>query len=123
MTAQVAEPDPARWRIDPEALANATSETLPYAGPSAPPSAREHAWAARLQEALLGMDAEDPAGLDQWMARHAAAAQPHVAEAELVAAWDTLIRDTYGDQGTFDHWAQVQHDQAHAHDHDDAHGL
>jgi hypothetical protein len=101
------------WRIEPEALVNATAEAFPFAGLDAPPSAREQAWSARLQEALLGMDAQDARGLDEWLAQRAASDEPHRDEARLVAAWDTLIRDAHGGSGAFDHWASMQagHDQ------------
>jgi hypothetical protein len=52
------------------------------------------AWSERVDAAVFGMDAADPAELDRWMQRHAESSEPHVKEADLVAAWETHCATT-----------------------------
>lgn len=57
-------------------------------------------WSERVDAAVFGLDAADPAELDRWMQRHAESSQPHVKEAELVAAWETHHAATATGTGT-----------------------
>ena len=77
------------WSADPAVLADARGQAFPFGGER---TAVELAWSARVQAAVNGMDVVDPGGLDVWMDRHAASEVPHVAEAELVAVWETHVR-------------------------------
>ena len=82
------------WVYDPDVLTDARDQALPFRGDT---TAHEKAWAARVDAAVAGMDVMDPAGLDAWMASHAKAPEPHLAEAALVAVWETRIRDLFAD--------------------------
>ena len=83
-----------RWPMDAAVLADAMTQTRPFAGDRA---ASDRAWSARVDAAVQGMDVLDPAALDGWIERHAASAEPHLAEAELVAVWETAVRDAHAD--------------------------
>ncbi len=82
----------ADWFADQEVLADANAQTRPYTGDQ---SASDKAWSARVNSAVQGMDVLDRDGLDAWMDSHAKSAQPHLAEAALVAVWETRIRDLF----------------------------
>jgi hypothetical protein len=81
------------WLVAPQVCATAEAQAFAFTGEK---TAAELAWSARVDAAVQGMDVLDPAGLDEWMATHAESSVPHLAEAGLVAAWETHIRDLYG---------------------------
>ena len=83
---------PTYWPVDTSVLADAHQQSRPFAGDT---SAEDRAWAARVDSAVHGMDAVDPDGLDTWMQTHAEAEIPHLHEADLVAVWETIVRDAY----------------------------
>jgi hypothetical protein len=80
------------WAVAPSVYADARAQAVPYAGDQ---TATDRAWAARVDTAVQGMDVLDPDGLDTWMDTHAASSVPHLAEAGLVAAWETHVRGLY----------------------------
>lgn len=60
----------------------------PGTGPLESPA--EAAWSARVDAAVDGFEVLAPTDLNVWMQAHADAARPHLFEALLVAAWETL---------------------------------
>lgn len=77
------------WVVSPEIYADAQVQAVPFTGDH---TASDRAWSARVDAAVAGMDVLDQAGVDAWITTHAASAEPHVAEAGLVAAWETHVR-------------------------------
>jgi hypothetical protein len=67
---------------------DAASEAVPMTGPVEESVAGE-AWSRRVDEAVHGFDAVDPASLDVWMQAHAESSESHLREADLVAAWES----------------------------------
>lgn len=83
-----------RWPIDAAVLADAVTQTRPFTGDH---TASDRAWSARVDAAVQGMDALDQGALDDWIEQHADVAEPHLHEAELVAVWETAVRDAHAD--------------------------
>lgn len=79
------------WPVDVDVHADARAQARPFTGDDM--NAEDRAWSARVDAAVQGMDIVDPVGLDAWMQGHADSATPHVDEAELVAVWETHVRD------------------------------
>jgi hypothetical protein len=67
---------------------DAASDAVPMTGPVEESEAGE-AWSHRVDAAVHGFDAVDPATLDVWMQAHADSSEPHLREADLVAAWES----------------------------------
>ena len=83
------------WPMDAAVLADAMTQTRAFAGDHA---AADRAWSARVDAAVQGMDALDPDALDDWIEQHAGSTEPHLHEAELVAVWETAVRDVHADE-------------------------
>jgi hypothetical protein len=66
----------------------AKADAVPMTGPMEESEAGE-AWSRRVDAAVHGVDAEAPDVLDRWMQAHADSAEPHLHEAQLVAAWES----------------------------------
>jgi hypothetical protein len=80
------------WVVSEEIYADAQVQAVPFTGDHA---ASDRAWSARVDAAVAGMDVLDQAGVDAWITTHAASPEPHVAEAGLVAAWETHVRGLF----------------------------
>jgi hypothetical protein len=80
------------WRVSADVYADAQEQAVPFTGDK---TATDRAWSFRVDAAVAGMDVLDPSGVDEWMNTHAASAEPHVAEAGLVAAWETHVRGLF----------------------------
>jgi hypothetical protein len=89
------------WLLSPSVFDDALRQARPYTGDV---QAVDRAWSARVDAAVQGMDVLDPAGLDEWIAAHAESAAPHLAEAALVAVWETHVR------GLFPHSSDLRPD-------------
>jgi hypothetical protein len=70
------------------AVREARADAVPMTGPVEESEAGE-AWSRRVDAAVHGVDAEAPDVLDRWMQAHADSAEPHLHEAQLVAAWES----------------------------------
>lgn len=81
-----------RWPMDAAVLSDAMTQTRPFAGDH---TASDRAWSSRVDAAVQGMDALAPDALDEWIESHADSAEPHLHEAELVAVWETAVRDAH----------------------------
>ena len=90
MTTQPVEP--MWWSKDPAVLEDARSQAFEY-NPALQESAQERAWSARLDAALEGMAVLAPDTVTAWIEHHAESAVPHLDEADLVAGWETHVRD------------------------------
>ena len=82
------------WTYDPAILDDARDQARPFHGDE---TAHDRAWAARVDTAFHSMDVVDPAGLDAWIESHAQADEPYLAEAALVAVWETRVRELFDD--------------------------
>ncbi len=85
------------WPMDAAVLADALTQTRPFAGDH---TASDRAWSARVDAAVQGMDALDQVARDGWIEDHAVSDEPHLLEAELVAVWETAVRDAHQDDHT-----------------------
>lgn len=88
---------PLFWPVETFVLADAHAQARAYPGDRGDTRVEERAWAARVDDAVHGMNCLDPNGLDLWITTHAESDLPHAHEADLVAVWETWLRDTYGD--------------------------
>jgi hypothetical protein len=80
------------WRVSADVYADAQAQAVPFAGDK---TATDRAWSARVDAAVAGMDVLDSSGVDEWINTHSASAEPHMAEAGLVAAWETHVRSLF----------------------------
>ena len=80
------------WPVSSDIYADAQAQAVPFTGDT---TATDRAWSFRVDAAVAGMDVLNPATVDEWIETHAAAAEPHLTEAGLVAAWETHVRSLF----------------------------
>jgi hypothetical protein len=80
------------WPVSSDIYAVAQAQAVPFTGDK---TATDRAWSFRVNAAVAGMDVLNPTAVDGWIDTHAAAAEPHLAEAGLVAAWETHVRGLF----------------------------
>ena len=80
------------WPVSSDIYADAQAQAVPFTGDK---TATDRAWSFRVDAAVAGMDVLNSATVDGWIETHATAAEPHLAEAGLVAAWETHVRSLF----------------------------
>jgi hypothetical protein len=80
------------WDLWPVRTAHfqAAVDHAPTGADSAADSVAAEAWAARVADATEAMDERDPGGMQAWRQVHADTDTPHLFEARLVAAWESI---------------------------------